>query len=588
MKITYQSTLCCLWVLFTMMAGCTPMKPAPPETTDIRHTTPKFSDYKESPPSANYHFLESRLHIKNNQLKRAVQSLEKALALDKNSFFLTHDLVRLHLKLNQKNLAHDIAEKFIEQNPDHVDGLLLFVQLKQDTMDDQTLLDMLNRILQLDPDNKETFLRLGKIYMDKENYSQGLSLFEKMTQQFPEYYVSWFYLGEVRLALEQHELAEKSYLKSIELEPQLIQPRFRLITIYQDQAAEKSQKKILNAYQGILDIEPNNYRAKLGLGLHYYKAGMNEKAAGHFKQLGKSADIDNGSRLMMVAVDEYITAKRYEDAVIVFSQMLKGSEGNATLTFFTAMAYEAVEDFKQAISLYLKVAPDHSQYKKSILSAAFLYKETGKIGNAIEYLEEKHLEIPEDIDILIYLASLYEREAKYEKAIPLLKKGLDVSPDNTSLLFRLGVNQDKSGLKEECLETMKKVIELDPKDANALNYLGYSYADMGVLLDEALELTLRAHKLKPNDGYITDSLGWVYYKLGQFEKAVEFLEKAARLSSFESIISDHLGDAYQKTGQWIKALETYQKALSNADKKDQELITTLKEKIDAVQKKIEE
>lgn len=580
--------ICCLWVLFAMMAGCAPMNPAPPEAEDTRHTPAASSDYKASPPSANYHFLESRLHIKKNQLKKAVTSLKKALVLDNNSFFLTHDLVRLYLKLNQKNQADEIAEQFIQRNPDHVDGLLLFVQLNQDILDDQTLLDMLNRILQLDPDNKETFLRLGKIYMDKENYSQGLSLFEKMNRQFPDYYVSWFYLGEVRLALKQYKAAEESFLKSIELEPQLIQPRFRLITIYQSLASEQSHEKILDAYQGILDIEPNNYRAKLGLGLHYYKAGKTQKAEDHFRDLGKSANIDNGSRLMMVAVDEFITAKRYEDAVIVFSQMLKGNEGNPTLTFFSAMAYEAVEDFKQAIALYLKVAPDHSQYKKSILSAAFLYKETGEIGNAIKYLEKKHLEIPEDIDILIYLASLYERETQYEKAIPLLKKGLDGSPDNTSLLFRLGVIQDKSGRKDECLETIKKVIELDPKDANALNYLGYSYADMGVLLDEALELTLRAHKLKPNDGYITDSLGWVYYKLGQFEKAVELLEKAARLSSFESIISDHLGDAYRKTGQWTKALETYRKALSNADKEDQELITTIKEKIDAVQKKIEE
>jgi len=191
-----------------------------------------------------------------------------------------------------------------------------------------------------------------------------------------------------------------------------------------------------------------------------------------------------------------------------------------------------------------------------------------------------------DIDIIIYLASFYENDKNHEKAITLLKKGLKNSPGNTSLLFKLGTVQDKAGFNKESLAAMKKIIEIDPKDAGALNYLGYSYADQGVNLDEALLLIKRAYDLRPDDGYITDSLGWIYFKKGNYKKAVEYLEKAAELTSHDTIVSDHLGDAYQKANQLQEALSSYQKALSNTEDKNR--VPELQKKIDAVLKKINE
>ncbi|MCK7515930.1 MAG: tetratricopeptide repeat protein [Desulfobacterales bacterium] len=93
---------------------------------------------------------------------------------------------------------------------------------------------------------------------------------------------------------------------------------------------------------------------------------------------------------------------------------------------------------------------------------------------------------------------------------------------------------------------MRKVIELDPKNANALNYLGYTYADLGQNLDEAERLVLEALKHKPNDGYITDSLGWVYYKKGDYEKALQHLKKAAELVPRTPSSWSTSGDAYLK------------------------------------------
>ena len=121
---------------------------------------------------------------------------------------------------------------------------------------------------------------------------------------------------------------------------------------------------------------------------------------------------------------------------------------------------------------------------------------------------------------------------------------------------------------------MKEVLKLDPKNANALNYIGYNYADKDINLDEAERLIKKALEIKPEDGYITDSLGWVYYKKGEIDEAIKKLEKAIKLVPKDPIIAEHLGDAYLKNSKKDRALAMYEKALKLDPNKK-----SLKEKI---------
>ncbi len=549
----------------------------------------------DSQLSAAYFYLESRTHFKKNKIPQAILSLEKAIEKDPDSAFLKRDLIQLYLKQKNKEKALVLAEKLVEQYPEDVNNLLLLVRFKkkdgQGKNQEKKLSSLLKKILTLDPKNKETYLRLGKIYMDNQNLDQALDLFTQMVEEFPDYYVAHFYLGEANLLLNNLDSARQAFLKTIELEPDLVEPRFRLIDIHKKLEKNTSQEKILEFYQEILEIEPENDRAVLEMALLYYKNNQKDKAQYLFTELG--SETEDNSRLAMVAVDTFITKKRYEDAVIVFSQMLRADPDNANLNFFTGMAYEAVKDFKTAIKHYLKVTPENTQYKKTLLTIAFLYRDLGKTDQAIQFLEQHHEKEPKDIDIISYLASFYEEATQYNKAMDILEKGLEDTPDNTSLLFRLGAIQDKADQKDKCIQTMKKIIQIDPENASALNYLGYTYADMGTNLDQALNLISRAMELKPEDGYITDSMGWVYYQRKDYEKAVQYLEKAARLSDFETIIASHLADAYVKAGQLTKALATYQKARENAKKdkpgqEDSTLIQEIIKKIKNLEKRIDE
>jgi len=198
-------------------------------------------------------------------------------------------------------------------------------------------------------------------------------------------------------------------------------------------------------------------------------------------------------------------------------------------------------------------------------------------------MEESIQVKPTDGDLYLILAALLEKENQLQKAIDTLKKGLDQNKEDIEIHFQLGAIYDKLGDFDKMDTQMKEVLRLNPDHADALNYLGYSYADRGIHLEEALHLIQKAMTLKPNMGYITDSLGWVYFKLGDYEKAVTELEKANQLTPDDPIITEHLADSYLKLNRIEKAIEFYEKAQKLDPKQDQ--IERLKNKIKELKEK---
>jgi len=531
--------------------------------------------------TAPYYYIIARRHMNKGEMDQAETALNIAIEKDGASSFLKREMIRLLQGQKKMDQALDMAEKLAVQDPGNVDNLLLLVRLKKG--DGQELEDLFKKILTLDPENKETFLRLGKIYIDEEKQGEALELFTRMVKVFPDYYVAHFYLGEAQLLAGAQGPAEASFMKTLELEPELVEPRFRLIELYRIKEPKKNRKQILDQYNKILEMDPGNDRAILELALFHYKNNEKDKADPLFAQMGQ--EIKENPRLVMTAVDTFISRKRYEDAIIIFSQLRLVDLTNTNLNFFLAMAHEALEHRDKAIKYFQKVTPDHPQYKKAILSIAFLYRDKGDMPEALRFLEQHHKQSPADIDILSYLASFHDEEGQFNTAMTLLQKGLKQSPGNTTLLFKLGALQDKAGLREDSIKTMKALLREDPNHASALNYLGYTYAEMEILLDQALELVQRALKIRPGDGYITDSLGWVYFKKQDYDQAVVYLEKAAEISKYETIIAAHLADAYVKTGQTAKALSMYKRALANAKEEQQDQIKDIKEKIKQIENK---
>jgi Flp pilus assembly protein TadD len=157
---------------------------------------------------------------------------------------------------------------------------------------------------------------------------------------------------------------------------------------------------------------------------------------------------------------------------------------------------------------------------------------------------------------------------------------ISLDPENDQFYFTLGAVYDEVKDKQNCITNMEQAIKLNPKNAAALNYLGYTWAEQGVRLDEAEKLIRQALQVEPNDGFYIDSLGWVFYQRGEYAKAVQQLERAAELVGQDPTVNEHLGDAYDKVGRTMDAARAYYEALTHAKEEGQ--IQRLRTKIDTL------
>jgi len=331
--------------------------------------------------------------------------------------------------------------------------------------------------------------------------------------------------------------------------------------------------KVISLYEDILKDDPDNIRASMELAYYYYQKGERKDAEEMLVKLGLRSQ--NEFEVIVVAIQLFVDQKKYTEALIIINGMLKGLPDSPDLHHLGGVAHYGLKQNDQALVHFTKVTPESRFFQDAVVHVAFIYQEQKKNKAAVTFLKSAIEKDPDNPDFKYYLGTFYEELEDYENAALLIKQAIEIEPDNARYFFRLGVVYDKWNKKEASMEAMRTVISLDPKHANALNYLGYTYADLGLNLDEAERLIKEALKYKPNDGYITDSLGWVYYKKGKFDKALKYLKKAIELVPDDPIMLEHLGDAYLKLDDKPNALKSYQKSLEMKEKDTD----ALKEKI---------
>jgi Zn-dependent protease with chaperone function len=157
-------------------------------------------------------------------------------------------------------------------------------------------------------------------------------------------------------------------------------------------------------------------------------------------------------------------------------------------------------------------------------------------------------------------------EAKQHVIISLgekgIKKQLMKNPESISINESLAKFYYKTGKEAKAFSVYEKILELKPDHAEALNYVGYTYAEKGIHLDEAQDMIQKALRLKPDSGAITDSLGWVYFKKGKYDEALYYLEKAHSLLPGDPVVNEHLGDVMFIKKDYSKAIEIYKRTLN--------------------------
>lgn len=164
---------------------------------------------------------------------------------------------------------------------------------------------------------------------------------------------------------------------------------------------------------------------------------------------------------------------------------------------------------------------------------------------------------PDDLEALSVLGDLQRTAERFEEAAETYTKALELTggdrPGDWRFYYVRGIAYERAKQWPKAEADFKRALELRPDQPQVLNYLGYSWVDQGINLAPALEMIEKAVAAAPNDGYIVDSLGWAFYRLGRYDEAVEALERAVQLRPNDPEINDHLGDAYWRAGRQLEA-----------------------------------
>ncbi|MBU1210236.1 MAG: tetratricopeptide repeat protein [Alphaproteobacteria bacterium] len=231
-----------------------------------------------------------------------------------------------------------------------------------------------------------------------------------------------------------------------------------------------------------------------------------------------------------------------------------------------ASAYESMKRFEKAIETYDRI-PDGSALQLAVdIRKAFNLNELERVDDARLQLEKVAADYPDSIKPYDALGNIMRGRKRYDEAIGYYSKVIDLigKPEEKDWVYfySRGTCYERTKQWAKAEIDLQQALKLDPNQALTLNYLGYSWIDQNLNLREGMKLIEKAVSLKPDDGYIVDSLGWAHYRTGDYQEAVRFLEKAVELRPEDPVLNDHLGDAYWQVGRIREARFQWDQALS--------------------------
>ena len=370
---------------------------------------------------------------------------------------------------------------------------------------------------------------------------------------------------------------------------------------FQNHDSTATLDKLLD--QAIKQAQQPPARLLLATANYYHKTGRINKANYFLKKI-KSDEYNldllrtilkdpSGPGLSEVDVD--LPADGIAEALFDLATALRDDYKNHASLIFVRLAIYMRPNFTSAQILLGELLEERSKYRQAIQEfdkiseksifyqmAQFRLSRTLKQFNkpyaAIRIIEGLQRLQPMHPENFIRLGDIHRSQKNWDKAIAAYNTAINLASENKKtdwiLYYSRGVAFEQSKKWDLAEADFIKALELSPDQPFVMNYLGYAWTEQGINLTKAEKLIRKAANLRPKDGYITDSLGWILYQTARFAEAVPILERAVRLRPNDAIINDHLGDAYWKVERHLEAVYQWRRAITmNPD-------AELKEKID--------
>jgi tetratricopeptide (TPR) repeat protein len=266
-----------------------------------------------------------------------------------------------------------------------------------------------------------------------------------------------------------------------------------------------------------------------------------------------------GAAEALYGIGATLTRRGGEDLALVYLQLALYLQPNHPLALLSlADLYESVKKPQMAIKVYERMPASSPLKRNAQIQLATNLDAADRSDEAIKILKGVTAEAPKDIEAIMALGNIERGRKKFADCATTYTQAIDAAPGVTDkntwvTYYYRGICEERSKQWTKAEADMRKALELQPEQPHVLNYLGYSWIDQGINLDEGMKMIRRAVDQRPDDGYIVDSLGWAFFRIGNYEDAVKNLERAIDLKPEDPTINDHLGDAYWRVGRTLEA-----------------------------------
>jgi tetratricopeptide (TPR) repeat protein len=247
-----------------------------------------------------------------------------------------------------------------------------------------------------------------------------------------------------------------------------------------------------------------------------------------------------------------------EDLALIYLQLALYLEPTHTMALLSlADLYESLKKPELAIKVYDRIPPSSPLHRNAEIQIASDLDTLDRTEEAKKRLERLVAEHPKDTEAILALANILRGRKDFAECANVYGKAIANVPVpekvNWVMFYFRGICHERSKQWPLAEADLKKALELYPDQPLVLNYLGYSWIDQGVNLDQGMNMIRRAVEQRPDDGYIVDSLGWANFRIGNYDEAVKDLDRAVELKPEDPTINDHLGDAYWRVGRVLEA-----------------------------------
>ncbi len=524
----------------------------------VHRVTPGDSVFSKG-AFVNFHYMMAYFYFSNGNISKAVRELKMVLSVADNPYFFKEYINMLTYTGDIGAMVSGFKEA-ISKFPNIPYFYLRMAGVLAVEGRIGRAIRVLRKAYVRFPKNAQVLEMLGFTYIKYNNYTMGMKFLRKAIKYSKDKAKIYLFMGSVFKNLGFYDKAIENAKKALEIKHSYVNAVLLIGSVYE---AEGSFDRAIRFYRRWLYLkEPAICSA---LANDYYHLREYSKAEYFFRRALKMNPYD--PTYLEKACYIYMQQGKLKELVELARKYVYTSAYSDRVKYLVGVAYRKLGECNKALFVLRSISPASKIYPRVAGEMAVCLVGLKHYGEAESVLGKAVSMYPDKKFLYMMLSYVFELERKYDDRIKILLKAANRFRENSIFYFYAADTYfvHKHSIKM-AIKYLKLSIESNPKNADALNYLGYLYIDKNIDVGRGVKLVERALKLQPNNPAFIDSLGWGYYKLGRYKKALELLEKAVSLIGKEEgnyVIDIHLAYAYYSVGRRSKALSIIRRVLKH-------------------------